>query len=284
MTNEQLCHENKEGRAQPIELWLQLKRFIRSIVKKYSDKADIEDLMQESYFSLLSAIKLYDEDAGGKFTTYAYFWIKQGCLRYIKSFVHVPEYARDLVWKYDRMRSEFARDCGREPTDAEVMEALGVSREILERDTMMVETKSLDAVIENDFTTLDTIPSPDDVEGEVLQRVWQEGLQRDLWQAVSTLPANEAQIIRMRYLDGLTQEQCGEKFGVSGTRVQVLEQQAFRKLRVKKELQPYLDDIRYSLGLRSGIGKFKGSGSSSTEYAALKALDYMNKLKAEGLI
>lgn len=286
MTNEQLCHEIKEGRAQPIELWLQLKRFIRKIALRYvKNDSDplLDDLMQESYCALLSAIKNYQDDGRATFAHYASFWINGRFANYVNTngVIRLPAGVAARVRSFNKMVSTFRRDYGRDPTEAEVVEMFGVSPDQLRSESLLTTQASLDKPLTEDGedTLADMIEAPEDIEKTVIDKINADELQTKLWEIVDTLPEREALVIKMYYRDGLTQQQCGEALSVTGTMAGTIRDSALRKLRSRKvteQLEPYLDDLRYSWGTRRG--RF-----SPTEYAAIKALNYLNKLKSEGL-
>lgn len=101
------------GKIDPVNLWLQLKRFIKSIVGKYESYAEMDDLMQESYFGFLSALRLYKPGDKTTFTTYCRYWIIQAVSRYIDnsgSVVRVPVHACNMVKRYRRIKSDFQRE------------------------------------------------------------------------------------------------------------------------------------------------------------------------------
>ena len=131
---------------------------------------------------------------------------------------------------------------------------------------------------------------PDDtvvVDAEVLDKVQAEQLKTTLWELVDTLPARQAQVIRMRFQEGKLLRECGDVIGVSVERIRSDEAAALRKLRstkIRRQLEPYLDDIRYANGVRTGWQYLDGEKCSPTEYAAIKAASYLDKLRKDGVI
>lgn len=280
----------REGRAEPVELWTRLQKWIRKVASRYTKDEDlIDDLMQESYFALLRAIELYQDDGRSSFVNYAAYWIRGRFANYVNTNgdIRLPLNVAVRVRSYNKMVSTFQRDYGRDPTEAEIVEAFGVGSEQLRRESMLTTTNSLDKPLteESDDTFADVVEAPDDVEQTVLDKVNADELQTKLWELVDTLPEREASVVKMYYKDGLTQQQCGEALAITDSRVGVIRESALRKLRsrkITKQLEPYLDDLRYSWGVRRA--NWHNTGFSSTEYAAIKALDYLGKLKTDGLI
>ena len=296
MTDEELVKEIREGRAQPVELWLQLRPFIQTIAKRYKDVAELEDLMQESYFGLLSAIQLYDPGKESSFSNYAHYWIKQAMLRSIDNFgsvVRVPVNAAGRARRYRRICAEFRRDLNREPTDRELCASLGVSadqlRQIRIADTMLrIGTLDTPLAEDQETTVGDMVPDRSvDVEAEVLNSVQQEQLSAALWGAVNTLSEQQAECIRKRYRDGMTMKETGEAMGVSASRIHTIEETALRKMRagkIRRSLSPFLDDIRYSAAMRGSMNAFQSTRESPTERAAFKVIEVEDRLKRSGLL
>ena len=87
MENEQLVIRIRAGENvadNMLQLWQQNRGFIHKIVNQYKAYADEEDLEQEGYLGLNEAVRHYNPDEGVTFLHYAYYWIKQYIVRYIK--------------------------------------------------------------------------------------------------------------------------------------------------------------------------------------------------------
>lgn len=284
MSDEELLRQIKAGNAQPVEMWLQLRGLILKLAAPYvsTGKVESDDLQQEAYFAVLDAVRMYDCNGGARFARYAAFWLRQRFQRYIENAgesIHVPSWAKLRINKYRKMQSEFERDFGRSPTDEEVKTALGCTTEQIEREAAALAVGSLDVPIgpEEDTSSIAEMVEDVsvDVESEVLEKVDQEQLQATIWKLVDELPERQAKTLRGRYQDGKTLKQCGDDMGITPEAVRQHELKALRKLRnirVKRELEPYLDEVRYSVGVKSGRDRFTNTGISPTEAAAFKAL------------
>ena len=286
MSNEELVKAIQAGKAEPVELWLQMQKFIRILADKFKGQAEHEDLMQESFFGLLSAVKLYDHNAGSSFATYAAYWIKQAMRRYIENSgkaVRIPVYALDRIRKYKKMCTDFERDFGRQPSDREVREVFHVTRQQLEQDALMSDIRSLDKlIVVNGEDQQLQVPDSFDLENQVVDQVYKDDLQARLWSAVDMLPERQAQIIRMRYQENATLKECGQALALTPERIRQLESDAIRKMRRRKimsQLEPYVDDLRYSMAIKGGGRRYRAGHESSTERAALKAMDYVKRLE-----
>ncbi len=217
MTNEQLtiriqAGENVAGNM--LELWEQNQGFIGKMAVKYSSYAEIEDLKQEGYFGLCEAVRHYEPDKGMPFINYAAFWIRQVMRRYIDncgSVVRIPVGAREEIRKYKKMRNEYWKYYGAEPSESELCALLGVKREKLhaiQNNARMEQIQSLSAPIGDEgeeLTIEDMVASGENLEEDCISRLDRECMKRELWVAVDSLPVEQAKVVRCRYMDGLTQ-------------------------------------------------------------------------------
>lgn len=103
-------------------------RLVVSIAKRYKDRGiPFEDLIQEGNKGLMKAIDKFKPEMGNKFSTYAYYWIRQAVTRALdedSTLIRVPAYVRDLARKFARKRGEMD-----DPTVDEVLEAMGATPE-----------------------------------------------------------------------------------------------------------------------------------------------------------
>ena len=237
MTFDEMAIQVQSGKIEPIRLWMQMNPFIRSIAQSFTQYAELEDLIQESYFGFLSAVKLYKIELGF-FSTYSRYWIRQAMARYIDNngqVMRVPVNATASVRKYDRAVNAFQRDVGRMPTTEEMREALGLSEGQLaqiQADKIRLAIGSLDSPVGEDAesTVGDMVADPEDMEGNILEKVQQEQLSATLWPLVDEWKPQQAEVIRQRYKEGKTREAVGDALGVTGTRVEAIEKTALKTL------------------------------------------------------
>lgn len=282
MTNEQLVLRIQAGENEAenmLELWQQNKGFIYKMAIKYKGYAEIEDLLQESYFGLHEAVQHYDSTMKVPFVNYAAFWIRQTVGRYIKGngCVRIPEHVQNLQRKIKKMESQWLSQFGRKPTEWEICRYLGIDLESLKqarKDAKMSKIGSLNVPVgeDGDATLYELVPGNNDMD-EVLEQVQQEQLQTVIWSVVDSLPDKQPDIIRMRYQDNKTLQAVGDSMGLTRERVRQIENKAFRTLRNKRYsdmLLPFLDEEIRSRGMRgNGVGSFNQTWTSSTEKAAL---------------
>lgn len=288
MTNEELVIRIKAG-IEPGENMLalcnQVKAFIHTIAWKHRGQEEVEDLEQEGYLALYDAIDGYDPDTGNKFLTYAEYWISQRIMRYIERnscCLRLSFHSQARLRQYKRFYDSFMKDHGREPSEVETAAQMGLSidqvRDI-HKNACMANLGSLDAPVkgyeEEGFSLGDSVPSGEDMEGDILDRMQQEQLKAVLWECVDSLPDRQQEIIRKRYKDNMTMAEIGREQGVTLEAIRQHEAKAMRELRKPKRsdrLRPFLpeDERIYSMGLSgNGAERFNTTWTSSTERAVI---------------
>lgn len=282
MSNEELVLQIQAGndKSKNLErLYLQNKGLIGKIALKYSRYEDIEDLIMEGYFGLVTAAEYWSPDKEVTFATYAFVWIRQAIRRYLDncgSVVRIPTNQKNRIFRYRKAVEEFIRDKGRNPNSWELVSVLDLpieQIESLEEDVKFLQLRSTDEIVIDDLTLGDTVPDPDDKFQNVLDKIEAEQLSSLLWSLVDELKEIEAVIIKKRYKDGRTLRQCGEDLGLEYNRVHSLEQGAMNKLRRKsniEKLKPFIEERRVALSYqRTGLQAFRTTGTSSPERAAM---------------
>lgn len=290
MTNEELVARIRAGVDEAenmLQLWQQNRGLIYTIARKYAAYEDIEDLEQQGYLGLCDAVQGYRPEEGVPFAAYAAFWIRQSIQRYVdecSTLVRIPTHRREDIGKYRRMCAAFEREYGREPTEPEASRYLGMSPEVLQRikEAARMDTlTSLDRLAaeqDGETTLADLQPGCDDVEGSVLDAVQREQLRAVLWGLVDALPGKQAPVLRMRFQEGLTLKETGERMGIAMQGVRQHETNALRSLRQKRRfLLPFRDEYISAHAFRgNGAGTFNRTWTSSTEKLALRLSERYN--------
>ncbi|MCW5939696.1 MAG: sigma-70 family RNA polymerase sigma factor [Fimbriimonadaceae bacterium] len=215
-------------------------RLVVSIARHYSSpQIPFEDLIQEGAIGLMDAVKRFDPERGFRFSTYATHWIRQTIGRAMDGkakAIRLPSYVSQTLRKIERARSVLAMQLGREPTEEQVAETLGISTRQLERLTQAARsTVSLDTNIGDDQTTLGSL-IPDETCVDAEESVMSEELLQELQGVMEELSERERIVISHRLQ--LSDEEMAERredlsaeLNLSRERIRQIEVQAIKKLR-----------------------------------------------------
>ena len=190
---------------------------IYSIINKYTNKYDREDLYQVGMIGLINAYKHYKKDKDTKFSTYAYYYIFGEINKYIRENSSL-KLSRDLIElnkKIIEVKEILSQRLGREPTNLEISLYLDVSIELV--DNAIISTSEVDSIEDN----IDYLKSYDNTSPDIL----------DLRDEINKLSDDERSLIYARYYNELTQSETSDILGISQVQVSRNENKILRKLR-----------------------------------------------------